>query len=54
MSPVMIGAGVLVGAVVLAGVAAGVGFALYASQPEAPSVVTLRVRGPGPIAGAAP
>lgn len=43
-------AGVVVGAIVLVGAAAGIGFAVYALRPPAPDVVTINVQGPAPIA----
>jgi hypothetical protein len=48
----LIVAGVVVGAVVLVGAAAGIGFAVYALRPPQPDVVNINVSGPAPIAGA--
>jgi hypothetical protein len=48
----LIVAGVVVGAVVLVGAAAGIGFAVYALRPPQPDVVQINVAGPAPIAGA--
>jgi hypothetical protein len=53
-SALVIGAGVAVGAIVLAGAAVGVAFALYALQPPAPEFVNVVVSAPTPVAGAAP
>lgn len=48
----LIVAGVVVGAIVVVGAAAGIGFAVYALRPPQPDVVQINVTGPAPIAGA--
>lgn len=51
-SPLVLGAGIAVGTVVLVGAAVGVGLAVYALRPAAPEVVTIQVRAPSPLSGA--
>lgn len=48
----LIVAGVVVGAIVVVGAAAGIGFAVYALRPPQPDAVQINVTGPSPIAGA--
>ncbi len=48
----LIVAGVIVGAIVVVGAAAGIGFAVYSLRTPQPDVVQINVTGPAPIAGA--
>lgn len=48
----LIVAGVVVGAIVIVGAAAGIGFAVYSLRPPQADVVQINVTGPAPIAGA--